>query len=81
MGEHHLKAWPEYFHAVKSGKKTFEVRKDDRGFAVGDRLHLMEYEGGRYTGRSINREVLYILSGGQFGVQTGYVVMALSREG
>lgn len=31
-----LKCWPEYFRDVKSGKKTFEFRRDDRAFEVGD---------------------------------------------
>lgn len=38
--EHKLKILPEYFEAVKSGSKTFEVRKDDRGFQAGDTLFL-----------------------------------------
>ena len=33
---HELKCWPEYFEAVISGAKTFEVRKNDRDFAVRD---------------------------------------------
>ena len=35
-----LKILPEYFEAVKSGKKTFELRKNDRDFCVGDILIL-----------------------------------------
>ncbi len=41
--EHKLKTWPEPFQAVIAGAKRFEVRRDDRGFAVGDTLRLEEY--------------------------------------
>lgn len=42
--EHHiLKTWPESFAAVLSGAKRFEYRVDDRGYRVGDILHLREY--------------------------------------
>jgi hypothetical protein len=40
---HELKCWPEYFHAIRSGRKKFELRKDDRGFAIGDLLVLREF--------------------------------------
>ena len=38
--EHALKILPEYFEDVVIGKKTFELRKNDRGFALGDILTL-----------------------------------------
>ena len=41
---HILKCWPESFRAVVAGTKTYEVRKDDRGYMVGDYLRLDEYE-------------------------------------
>lgn len=37
---HHLKTWPEPWHATECGDKLFEFRRDDRGFAVGDELRL-----------------------------------------
>jgi ASC-1-like (ASCH) protein len=37
---HHLKLHSDYFKDVKSGLKTFEIRKNDRDYQVGDRLIL-----------------------------------------
>lgn len=76
---HDLKTWPEYFEAVASGAKPFEVRKDDRDFSVGDILHLLEYvpEEARFTGRHLQRAVTYRLAGPQFGIQEGFVVLGL----
>lgn len=38
MAEHELKTRAVYFDAVQRGEKNFEVRKNDREFAVGDVL-------------------------------------------
>lgn len=39
---HALKIEKQYFEAVASGRKTFEVRNNDRNFMVGDFLALNE---------------------------------------
>lgn len=39
---------PEYY-AVLAGRKTFELRKNDRNFKVGDRVVLMEWENNQLT--------------------------------
>jgi Domain of unknown function (DUF3850) len=76
---HELKTWPEYYKAVVSGKKNFEVRKADRLFEVGDLLALKEYdpETQKYTGKLITKEITYILPGGQFGINLDYVVLGI----
>lgn len=94
---HYLKTDPVYFDAQKRGDKTFEVRRDDRGFQKGDTLVLCKYgkgichSGTGYLderGEAISShphigkverftcEVLWILTGGQHGIEPGYVVMA-----
>jgi hypothetical protein len=78
---HALKTWPEYFEAVASGEKTFEVRRDDRGFQKGDVLVLHKYQPGKgYLGGTVYRRVTWILTGGQLGIEPGYVVMGLKDE-
>lgn len=49
---HALKTEPQFFEAVIDGSKTFEVRKNDRDFRVGDYLALNELDDTRegYTG-------------------------------
>lgn len=46
---HLLKIHPRYFDAVKSGRKTFEIRSTaDRNFQVGDTLTLQEWDPAKY---------------------------------
>lgn len=77
--KHDLKTWPEYFNEIFLGHKTFEVRKNDRDFKVGDYLILKEWDQNTnsYTGRMMVRKVSYIFKGGEFGVKDGYVVMSI----
>jgi glyoxylate utilization-related uncharacterized protein len=79
MVVHSLKCWPEYFQAILDGKKSFEVRKDDRGFRAGDILHLQEWspETQAYCGRETARLIVYTLTGEDFGIREGFIVMGL----
>lgn len=75
--EHRLKTWPRFFNLIKNGAKTFEVRKNDRDFKVGDILILEEWNPStkEYTGDYIEKYISYILHGDQFGIEKGYCVM------
>lgn len=79
MKIHSLKILPELFYDVSSGMKTFEVRREDRGFAVGDQLKLREYLAARqcYTGRVVWKQVTYVLQGVRWGILPGRVVLGL----
>jgi hypothetical protein len=73
---HSLKVRPEFFEKLLTGEKTFEIRANDRGFEVGDTLDLKEWDGDKFTGRWLWRDVLYISSYQQIA---GYIVMALGE--
>lgn len=74
---HELKIKPEYFAAVVSGDKTFEIRNNaDRNFQVGDTLLLWEWNGG-FTGQTVERTVSYITD---FEQKPGYVVLGMQKQ-
>lgn len=57
---HELKIKPEYFKAVESGMKKFEIRKNDRDYNLHDLLILREYKNGKFTGNKCSVIVTYI---------------------
>jgi hypothetical protein len=65
MTVHELKIWVEYFEPVAKGVKTFELRKADRDYQVGDILKLREWDPNikDYTGQRVDMKVTYILDG------------------
>lgn len=60
---HTLKTLPQFFELIASGKKRFELRRNDRDYLEGDVLDLMEFDPkiGGYTGRRLRVQVTYIL--------------------
>lgn len=76
---HELKTWPEYLDALIDGSKTFEVRKNDRDYRVGDRLHLLGWNPSAkaYNGREHTLDVTYVMQGPAFGVAADHVVMGV----
>ena len=61
--KHKLKTWPVFFWDVATGGKTFEIRKNDRDFKVGDQLILQEYDPDKkeYTGTEYSVMVDYTI--------------------
>ena len=75
---HELKSWLTFFEAVISGRKLFEVRKNDRDFREGDVLHMREYDPDTgYTGRYVRARVTYLMKGPILGLAEGWAVMSI----
>ena len=53
--DHRLKITPNHFYEVLSGRKNFEIRKNDRKFRIGDFVVLEEFKpiGKKYSGRAV----------------------------
>lgn len=78
MSRHELKILPEHFQAVWDGRKRAELRKDDRGFEVGDILALREWNGEAYTGSGIAVRVTHILRNcSEYGLADGYCILSI----
>ena len=75
--KHELKIYPEWYNGLLNGLKTFEVRKDDREpkFAPNDELFLREFDGDKYTGRTISALVRFVLRGKY--CKDGYCIMSV----
>lgn len=74
---HDVKALPQFFQAARRGEKTFELRKDDRGYITGDTLWLHEWtpENG-YTGEKHVVVIGYILRDFP-GLAPGYAILSI----
>jgi hypothetical protein len=72
---HVLKTRTEYFNAIIDGRKTFEIRNNDRDFKPGDAIRLKEIDANEdATGRSCWRVISYI---SEYEQQAGFVVLGL----
>jgi len=73
--EHEIKILPQYFADVSKGIKQFELRKDDRGYQVGDLVRLREWDGKEYTGKKMIVGIKYVLRDcPEYGLMEGYCI-------
>lgn len=87
MTTHRLKVFVKYADAIMNGTKTFEVRKNDRGYKVGDKIVFDVVTNKGYAVREAARHPLngatyridYILDDFE-GLAQKYVALAISKE-
>ena len=83
MTIHKLKLNSAYYDDSASGIKTFEIRKNDRDFKVGDILELREWlwsglsGKGMYTGEVHWKVITYILNDEEY-LYEGFVCLGVS---
>lgn len=76
---HFLKVLPKYFEAIVTCRKSFEVRKKDRNYKIGDLIAFNEFDpdGSGYTGRSFIVHITYILDDDRYS-KDGYVILSIA---
>lgn len=76
---HKIKLLEDYCDAVLSGEKTFEVRKNDRGYQKGDHISFIPVDRHyiHFYHRVSEKEyvITYVHSG--LGLKNGYVVLGI----
>lgn len=74
---HSVKIQPHYFNDVLTGRKTFEVRKNDRNYRVGDYIALNEWCDTKkeYTGRCCLVYIDYLIADEY--CKEGFVIMSI----
>jgi hypothetical protein len=75
MKTHQLKLFEKFWEPVMSGKKCFEIRKNDRDYRQGDRIIFKDHPLGFAT--SPEFEITYVLAG--WGLQEGYVCLGIKE--
>lgn len=84
MTDHFLKIQVPHYYALRDGRKTFEARRNDRGYEVGDKLILQPWDD---ASKAFVREpgmeplvflVTYVQT---FGMADGHVGLSLRSLG
>ena len=88
--KHELKTDSVVFQSVLDGAKTYEIRFNDRKYAVGDILVLREtqFSGEEmkngnpliYTQRTIIKTVSHVLCGPMYGLSDGWAILSFAES-
>lgn len=73
---HDIRLGDSFFDDVLECRKSFELRKNDRDYRVGDILYMMEFKDGRNTGRAVKRKIIYMLEDFT-GLEDGYCILGM----
>ena len=81
---HAIKIRESFADAVNRGDKTFEVRKNDRGYQKGDTVRfivLYDSDGCKMVSHPLMKkeyEITYVLNG--WGIEDGYCVFGIKPK-
>ena len=84
---HELKTWRIFFDDLASGMMTFNIRREDRDFGIGDIALFREWlpTEDRFSGRETRKLITYVVHGGAgnfrplAGLKPGYCVLGLAE--
>ena len=86
MTTHNIKLRVEFCDAVVSGEKSFEIRRNDRGYQQGDHIifQAVERDGQQvypvpHPVNDLEFEITYVLNG--YGLENGFVAFGIKCLG
>ena len=81
MQLHTLKIKEDYFNAILRGEKTFELRKNDRNYQVGDLIHFIKTDGLEYFGHSRDvYQIIHVLNNvPEYGLDKDYCILSIKE--
>ena len=88
MKLHELKIKHEYLIEVDRGRKTFELRKNDRDYQVGDLIHFIDIKQSNsgncdcdiYIDKDTLYKITYILKNvEEYGLDKDYCILAIKK--
>ena len=71
---HQIKLVAEFFDDAATGRKSFELRKNDRNYKEGDVLEMEEVKDGKKTGRKCSKRIVYMMENFE-GLEDGYCIL------
>lgn len=71
---HQIKLGAEFFDDAAAGRKSFELRKNDRNYKEGDMLEMEEIKDGKKTGRKCSKRIVYMMENFE-GLEDGYCIL------
>lgn len=71
---HQIKLKAEFFDDAAAGRKSFELRKNDRNYKEGDVLEMEEVKDGKKTGRKCSKRIVYMMENFE-GLEDGYCIL------
>lgn len=81
MKIHTLKIFRCYLKDIERGKKTWEIRKNDRDFKEGDIIHFVDQDSEEFFEYPDNLfRITYILQNiNEYGLQEGYCIFSIEK--
>lgn len=74
MKTHRIKIQDKFLARIQSGEKTFEIRKNDRNYQVGDFIVFLRVDG---TNVGLGKYITYITD---YEQKDNYVVMSIADK-
>lgn len=73
---HEVKISSEYFMSVVNQLKKSELRYNDRGYKVGDKLYMREFDGKEYSGHYVLCRITHVLKN-YIGLDDDFVILSI----